>query len=97
MRLNRRGQGNTEFIVVVALIAIATIGVVTLFGDNLRHLFGYSADGLGGDETTNGHAHSSSVATEKTMGTFAQSNAYDPLPNKNTPPGWGGSGSSSAP
>ncbi|RMG18160.1 MAG: Flp family type IVb pilin [Deltaproteobacteria bacterium] len=43
------GQGMTEYIIIVALIAIAAIGVVTLFGDNIRALFGASADALQGD------------------------------------------------
>jgi pilus assembly protein Flp/PilA len=45
-----RGQGMTEYIIIVALIAIAAIGVITLFGDNIRKLFGMSADALSGDE-----------------------------------------------
>jgi Flp pilus assembly pilin Flp len=44
-----RGQGMTEYIIIVALIAIAAIGVITLFGDNIRNLFGMSADALAGD------------------------------------------------
>jgi len=31
-----RGQGMTEYLVVVALIAVAAIGVFTLFGQTLR-------------------------------------------------------------
>jgi pilus assembly protein Flp/PilA len=47
----RRGQGMTEYIIIVALIAIAAIGVVSLFGDNIRRLFGSSANALTGDES----------------------------------------------
>ena len=46
------GQGMTEYIIIVALIAIAAIGVITVFGDNIRMLFGASADALAGKETT---------------------------------------------
>lgn len=75
----RRGQGNTEFIVVVALVAIAAIGVVTLFGDNLRSLFGASSDAVAGDaDIENRGAKSQPGVTNKTMGNFAQSSAYDP-------------------
>jgi Flp pilus assembly pilin Flp len=35
----KRGQGMTEYIINVALIAIAAIGIITLFGDNIRRLF----------------------------------------------------------
>ncbi|MEW5741799.1 MAG: hypothetical protein AB1938_22960 [Myxococcota bacterium] len=46
---HRRGQGMTEYIIIVALIAIAAIGVITLFGDNVRALFGMSVDALAGE------------------------------------------------
>jgi Flp pilus assembly pilin Flp len=46
-----RGQGMTEYIIIVALVAIAAIGVITLFGDNIRHMFGNAADSLGGATT----------------------------------------------
>ena len=51
MRLRgRKGQGMTEYIIIVALIAIAAIGVVSLFGDNIRALFATSANALAGNE-----------------------------------------------
>ena len=51
MRLRgRKGQGLTEYIIIVALIAIAAIGVVSLFGDNIRALFATSANALAGNE-----------------------------------------------
>ena len=46
----RKGQGMTEYIIIVALIAIAAIGVVSLFGDNIRALFATSANALAGNE-----------------------------------------------
>ncbi|HUU03356.1 MAG TPA: hypothetical protein VM425_18120 [Myxococcota bacterium] len=46
----RKGQGMTEYIIIVALIAIAAIGVVGLFGDNIRALFSTSANALAGNE-----------------------------------------------
>ncbi len=33
----QRGQGMTEYIIVVALIAVAAIGVYTLFGQTIRN------------------------------------------------------------
>ncbi|MBI5542869.1 MAG: Flp family type IVb pilin [Deltaproteobacteria bacterium] len=44
------GQGKTEYIVIVALLAIATIAVVTMYSQNLRALFASSGDSLGGRE-----------------------------------------------
>jgi len=37
--LNRKGQGLTEYIIVVALVAIAAIGIVNIFGNQLRNQF----------------------------------------------------------
>jgi len=49
-KLHRQsGQGMTEYIVIVALIAVAAIGVVTAFGDNVREVFATSTDALAGE------------------------------------------------
>ena len=50
LRRDERGQGMTEYIIIVALIAIAAIGVVTLFGDNIRALFAASTSALTGED-----------------------------------------------
>jgi Flp pilus assembly pilin Flp len=42
----------TEYIIIVALVAIGAIFVVTVFGDNIRALFGASANALTGDTGT---------------------------------------------
>ena len=42
------GQGMTEYIIIVALIAIASIGVVGLFGGVVKSQFGAMAASLGG-------------------------------------------------
>ena len=47
-----RGQGMTEYIIIVALIAIAAVGIITVFGNNLRQLFGASVDVLSGNNGT---------------------------------------------
>ena len=68
----RRGQGLAEYIIIVALIAVAAIGVVTLFGDNVRKLFGASAQALAGQDnvqnTGDGTAHDE--LRKKTLKTF---------------------------
>ncbi len=50
LRKGRKAQGMTEYIIIVALIAIAAIGVVTLFGNNLRRIFGTANDALAGEQ-----------------------------------------------
>jgi pilus assembly protein Flp/PilA len=77
-------------VIIVALIAIATIAVVTLFGDNIRRLFGASADSLGGDtDIANPNVvKASAPMTEKNVSNFAnQSSTYDPngLPTRTGP------------
>jgi pilus assembly protein Flp/PilA len=72
-----RGQGMTEYIIIVALIAIAAIGVITLFGDNIRKLFGASAAALAGNSSVaNDGASSNDQLNKKTMKSFAENNAY---------------------
>jgi Flp pilus assembly pilin Flp len=71
-----RGQGMTEYIIIVALIAIAAIGVITLFGNNIRKLFGMSANALAGDsDIANSADHSKKELEGKTMKSFGQNNA----------------------
>ncbi|MCP3099956.1 hypothetical protein LZ198_13860 [Myxococcus sp. K15C18031901] len=72
-----RGQGMTEYIIIVALIAIAAIGVVTLFGDNIRKLFGASAAALAGNSNVANDGQSSNATlNKKTMKSFGENNAY---------------------
>ncbi len=67
---NRRGQAKTEYVIVVLLIAIGTIGIVSLFGDNIRALFAGSANSLTGNESV-------MVAT-------AEATGFDPHKNLST-------------
>jgi Flp pilus assembly pilin Flp len=48
-KLRKLGQTMTEYIIIVALIAIASIAVVTIFSDQIRSLFAGSARQLSGD------------------------------------------------
>jgi pilus assembly protein Flp/PilA len=72
-----RGQGMTEYIIIVALIAIAAIGVITLFGDNIRKLFGSSANALAGSTSEQNRGNQTTDALEKkTIQSFGENNAY---------------------
>lgn len=44
----KRGQGMTEYIIIVALIAIAAIGIISIFGQQIKTVFGLSANALAG-------------------------------------------------
>lgn len=74
-----RGQGMTEYILIVGLIAIATIGIVSLFGDNVRRLFAMSADSLAGNadvaQANTANAVANAKLNRKTLRDFAQYNA----------------------
>lgn len=70
-----RGQGMTEYIIIVALIAIAAVGVITLFGNNIRKMFGASANVLAGQDTGNDRNQSNKTLNEKKIGNFAENNA----------------------
>lgn len=80
MNRTRRGQGMTEYIIIVALIAIAAIGIITLFGDNIRRLFGMSADALGGasnvQQVNTSNARTNDTLNKKKMLNFGENNAY---------------------
>jgi len=46
-----RGQGMTEYIIIVALIAVAAIGVYNLFGKTVRNQTAGMSAALGGADT----------------------------------------------
>ena len=46
------GQGMTEYIIIIALIAIAGIGAFTFFGDGLKQTVGTVTEELTGTEST---------------------------------------------
>jgi len=71
LAVQKKGQGMTEYIIIVALIAIAAIGVVTLFGDNIRALFAASADALTGKDTVQVKTEKFQGKTQKTLHDFA--------------------------
>jgi Flp pilus assembly pilin Flp len=50
-RNKNRGQGMTEYIIIVALIAVAAIGVYNLFGSTVRNQTASMAAALGGAPT----------------------------------------------
>src|SRR5229473_888432 len=50
---SEHGQGMSEYLIIVALVAIAAIGVVTVFGRDVRELFSGTTDSLAGNQATN--------------------------------------------
>ncbi len=69
------GQGMTEYLIIVALIAIAAIGVVTVFGQDIRSLFQASTTSLTGQSVANSGATKATVKAKnlKTFGSYGNS------------------------
>lgn len=72
------GQGMTEYIIIVALIAVAAIGVYSYFGGTIRaQTAGMAAEMAGGSASTNqakakadSDAATDSAAKKATLGTY---------------------------
>ena len=62
IRRKQLGQGMTEYIIIVALIAVAAIAVTQLFGTTVRSQMGAIAKEVGGDNA------STTIAEAKTAG-----------------------------
>ena len=71
---NQRGQGMTEYLIIVALIAIAAIGVVTVFGQDIRQLFSGTTNSLAGNQAAN-TAVKARVNKNKSLKDFGTYNA----------------------
>jgi Flp pilus assembly pilin Flp len=51
-RKARSGQTTAEYAIIVALVAVCSIAVIMMFGDQIRQLFYASGSTLGGNQTT---------------------------------------------
>ena len=69
MKKKQLGQGMTEYIVIVALIAVAAIGAYSFFGETVRH----QVAGLA--QEISGTANSETAAAQGTAGEAATSAA----------------------
>jgi pilus assembly protein Flp/PilA len=68
------GQGLSEYLIIVALVAVAAIGVVTVFGRDIRELFSGTTDSLAGNQASN-TARKATVKSSKNLKTFGKYNA----------------------
>jgi len=59
-----RGQGMTEYIIIVALIAVAAIGVYTAFGKTVRGQMAVTAQALAGKSTSTARTVANNAATD---------------------------------
>jgi Flp pilus assembly pilin Flp len=73
---NRKGQGLTEYIIIVALVAVAGIGIVNIFGNQLRNQFHTIVSAMAGSQTKTVESLAGAAATEanqKNLSTYAGS------------------------
>ena len=71
---SQSGQGMTEYLIIVALISIAAVGVVTVFGNDIRQLFSAATGTLNGQASTANTTKASVKAkTLKNFGTYSAS------------------------
>lgn len=62
-KARQRGQGMTEYIIIVALIAIAAIAVYQYFGNTVRNQTAAIANELAGNDGTTARTNASTAAT----------------------------------
>jgi len=73
---NRNGQGLTEYIIIVALVEVAGIGIVNIFGNQLRNQFHTIVKAMSGSETGTVKSLADKAGTEanqKNLSTYAGS------------------------
>ena len=49
-RRSSKGQTTAEYILIVVLVAVLSIGIITIFGNQIRALFGYSTKQMAGED-----------------------------------------------
>ncbi len=74
-KLRQLGQGMTEYIIIVALVAIAGIAIFSLFGQTLQGTVAdvsmeLSGQASGNDAQTGANAAVTEAGTEKTMANY---------------------------
>jgi len=63
-RKNRKGQGLTEYIIITALVASAAIGIVNIFGNQLRNQFSTIVAAMSGSKVSKVESLKDKAATE---------------------------------
>lgn len=69
---SQSGQGMSEYLIIVALIAIAAIGVVTVFGRDIRALFSDTTNSLAGNVQNTNSAVKANVNKSKSLKNFGK-------------------------
>jgi len=81
-KIRQRGQGMSEYLIIVALIAVAAIGVVGFMGDTVSNQMASMAKEISGGTgnaatakaVTQANSAESTANVDKKMGNFASAN-----------------------
>jgi Flp pilus assembly pilin Flp len=68
MLRNKKGQGMSEYLIILALVAIATIGAVIFFADNVRDQIATITEELVGSDAADVSEAGDSAAAKATYG-----------------------------
>ena len=63
-KLGRKGQTTTEYVIILGLVALGSIAVILLFGNQVRELFGAATGRLAGRDDVTVEDHTDEDATE---------------------------------
>jgi Flp pilus assembly pilin Flp len=77
IRTTQRGQGMMEYIIIVAMIAVAAIGTYSLFGKTIRNQTSGMAEELAGKKADIGKATSSADAARTRADTTKGMSEYN--------------------
>ena len=66
----KSGQGMTEYIIVIAIIAIGAILIIGVFGKQIKNTFGRISKALSGEEEAAATVDITDAATADTLGNF---------------------------
>lgn len=66
--MKQLGQGMTEYIIIIALIAIAGIGAFSFFGDGLKEVIGTTTEELTGKDSATTEADKTDARISETRG-----------------------------
>jgi len=70
LRMSRKAQTTAEYAIIVALVAVASIAVILLFGNQIRSLFAAETERLGSDSTVNVNTDAASSADDAREGSI---------------------------
>lgn len=78
----QRGQGMSEYLIIVALIAVAAIGVVGFFGESISNQIAAMSQEIAGQDGSDevgiaidrANSASSTARTDKTLANYAERN-----------------------